>query len=72
MKVLEKLRKSKYITPKELRVLELRFGFKLEKPMTLQEVGRVLGVTKERIRQVEGKALEKLRVELSTEDLTLN
>ena len=39
----------------------MRFGLDEYEPMTLEEVGKELGVTKERIRQIEGLALKKLR-----------
>jgi len=49
------------LTDREKRVLELRFGIEDGRPRTLEEVGREFGVTRERIRQVEAKALRKLR-----------
>ena len=49
------------LTPRERRVLELRFGLEDGKARTLEEVGREFNVTRERIRQIEGKALRKLR-----------
>lgn len=48
-------------TPREQKVLRLRYGIDDGKPKTLEEVGRVFNVTGERIRQVEAKALRKLR-----------
>ena len=56
---IEKLLKT--LTPKEANVLKLRFGIDAEKEMTLEEVGQIFGVTRERIRQIEAKALRKLR-----------
>jgi len=47
--------------PREQKVLELRFGLKDHRPRTLEQVGREFGVTRERIRQIEAKALRKLR-----------
>lgn len=49
------------LTEREQQVLILRFGLKDGKPRTLEEVGQYFSVTRERIRQIEGKALTKLR-----------
>jgi len=49
------------LTPRERRVLQLRFGLEDGRARTLEEVGREFGVTRERIRQIEAKALRKLR-----------
>ncbi len=49
------------LTPREERVLRLRFGLDDGHSRTLEEVGQVFGVTRERIRQIEAKALRKLR-----------
>ena len=49
------------LTEREQQVLILRFGLKDGKPRTLEEVGQHFNVTRERIRQIEGKALTKLR-----------
>jgi RNA polymerase primary sigma factor len=49
------------LTPREVRVLRMRFGLGGQKPHTLREIGEKLGVTRERIRQIEGKGLRKLR-----------
>jgi len=46
---------------RETKVLSLRFGLKGESPKTLEEVGKIFNVTRERIRQIEAKALRKLR-----------
>lgn len=51
----------KTITPREEKVLRLRFGFYNGIQKTLEEIGEEFGVTRERIRQIEAKALEKLR-----------
>ncbi len=49
------------LTPRERRIIELRFGLDSESSRTLEEVGKELGLTKERIRQLEKEALAKLR-----------
>jgi len=49
------------LTDRERRVLQLRFGLEDGRSRTLEEVGREFGVTRERIRQIEAKALRKLR-----------
>jgi RNA polymerase primary sigma factor len=49
------------LPPREVRVLKLRFGLLGGKTHTLEEVGRKLGVTRERVRQIEGQALRRLR-----------
>lgn len=49
------------LAPREREVLRLRFGLEDGHPYTLEEVGRRFGVTRERIRQIEAKALRKLR-----------
>ena len=49
------------LTPREARVLRLRFGLDTGTPFTLEEVGEKFGLTRERIRQIEGKALRRLR-----------
>lgn len=49
------------LSDREAKVLKMRFGLNGQKPMTLEEVGREFGVTRERIRQIESKALRKLR-----------
>ncbi len=49
------------LTPREEEVLKLRFGLKDGRTRTLEEVGKVFNITRERIRQIEAKALRKLR-----------
>lgn len=49
------------LSDRERKVIELRFGLKDGHPRTLEEVGKVFGVTRERIRQIESKTLSKLR-----------
>ncbi len=57
------------LTDVERTVIEHRFGLESgdnEKPMTLEQVGQIIGVTKERVRQIQNKAMEKIRLELET------
>ena len=49
------------LSPREEMVIKLRFGFDDGRPRTLEEVGSVFNITRERIRQIEAKALRKLR-----------
>ncbi len=49
------------LTPREAKVLKLRFGLEDGRSRTLEEVGKEFNVTRERIRQIEAKALRKLR-----------
>jgi RNA polymerase primary sigma factor len=49
------------LPPREARVLRMRFGLDDNQPYTLEEVGAKFGLTRERIRQIEGKALRRLR-----------
>jgi RNA polymerase primary sigma factor len=55
------------LTEVERTVIEHRFGLEsgeTDKPMTLEQVGQIIGVTKERVRQIQNKAMEKIRLEL--------
>jgi len=49
------------LSPREARILRLRFGLENGRAYTLEEVGEKFGLTRERIRQIEGKALRRLR-----------
>jgi RNA polymerase primary sigma factor len=64
----EKLRRNELaeallrLNPRMRRVLALRFGLDGEPPQTLEEVGAGLGITRERVRQLESRALRELRI----------
>jgi RNA polymerase primary sigma factor len=49
------------LTPREQTVIRLRFGIGQDEPWTLEQVGQSLSVTRERIRQIEAKAMKKLK-----------
>ena len=51
----------RYLTPRERKIVKMRFGLGDGIGHTLEEVGREFGVTRERIRQIEAKVLQKLK-----------
>jgi RNA polymerase primary sigma factor len=55
------LKVLKSLTPKEEKVIRMRFGIGMDRDHTLEEVGRHLNITRERVRQIEAKALRKLK-----------
>jgi RNA polymerase primary sigma factor len=57
------------LNDRERRILTLRFGLGSDEPMTLEKIGRVFGVTRERIRQIQVEALAKLRVSIEEEGI---
>jgi RNA polymerase primary sigma factor len=56
------------LTDREKEIIKLRFGLSHEYPHTLEEVGQIFKVTRERIRQIEAKAIRKLRLKVRTKD----
>lgn len=48
------------LTPREQKVIKMRYGIDMEKTYTLEEIGKEFGITRERIRQIEAKAIKKL------------
>ena len=53
---------------RESRILAMRFGLDNGRPKTLEDVGKRLGVTRERIRQIQEQALQKMRVKIEKRD----
>ena len=58
----------KYLTPREAEIITLRFGLDGQEPRTLDEVGKKFKVTRERIRQIQELALNKLRRRVGAPD----
>lgn len=56
----------------ERKIIKLRFGLDGEEPMTLESVGRTFGITRERVRQIEAKALNKLRKMVEETDIAFS
>lgn len=61
------LRMIESIDRRQARILALRFGLDQEKPRTLEEIGRIVGLTRERVRQIERQALQRLKEALDSE-----
>jgi len=58
-----------FLSPREQKILKMRFGLEDGRTHTLEEVGKEFGVTRERIRQIEAKSLQKLRKDEKAENL---
>jgi RNA polymerase primary sigma factor len=58
------LRLMESIDPRDARILRLRFGLSGKEPLTLKEIGKEVGLTRERVRQIQSKALDKLQTQL--------
>lgn len=59
------------LKPREQQVIRERYGFNDGKEKTLEEIGKILGVTRERVRQIESKALKKLLLQMKAENMAL-
>lgn len=61
---------EKYLTPREERIIKLRYGLLDGQYKTLEDVAKMFGVTRERIRQIEASALKRLRLKFSKNKIT--
>lgn len=61
----------KLLTPQQRRVIELRFGLLDGEPKTLEAIGKAYGITRERIRQIEAEAIDRLRTLIRAKDILL-
>lgn len=69
--VIENLLKNSHLTTKEIDILKLRFGIGTNDPKTLEEAGKIYGVSRERIRQIQEKALKKIRRSYNVKELAI-
>jgi RNA polymerase primary sigma factor len=58
-----------HLDTREMKILQLRFGLAGEGPLTLEEIGKLLSITRERVRQIQNKAISKLRTFTVIKDL---
>ena len=70
--VLEDLLQNSNLNDSELKILKMRYGIGESRPMTLQEIGNIMHLTRERIRQKEATALRKIRLRASHQEKVLN
>ncbi|MCK5154291.1 MAG: sigma-70 family RNA polymerase sigma factor, partial [Spirochaetales bacterium] len=49
------------LSPREKSIIQLRYGLSGECPQTLEEIGYIMGITRERVRQIQNKSISKLR-----------
>ena len=61
---------QKYLKPREIQIIKMRYGFESDTPMTLEEIGQEFGMTRERIRQIEARALRRLRGRFVAENVS--
>jgi RNA polymerase primary sigma factor len=59
----------KVLNPREEEIIRLRFGIGRDMPYTLEEIGRVMGLSRERVRQIEATALKKIQSAQECKDL---
>lgn len=69
--VIENLLKNSHLTTKEIDVLKLRFGIGTNDPKPLEEIGKVYGVSRQRIQQIQEKALKKIRRSCNVKELAI-
>lgn len=62
---------TSFLKPREQKVIILRYGLDGGTPSTLNEIGEELGITRERVRQLEAKALRKLRIRFAKDNITM-
>ena len=56
---------EKYLTDKEEKIIRMRYGIYDSREYTLEEIGKIMGITRERVRQIENKAIDKIRAKAS-------